>query len=624
MSVVALSSKVGASSSSFLGHDKPQLQTKIYQGDKVYQGASGQAALTQTAATSLFSSPKIEASGPIEPLLSSATGEAGRASLLSFKSVASIHSPVLVTENASAVSKLSDSDTGISDLTIPSRSNALSVDTFLPNAALHSDSASFSLLTGPRSIAGMREGQIATPNSAAVTPSVTLGAQYAPSIDAADVAAFEPLITSFTGIGIGGNSSTTGASSLSLSPMDGVFSQVSEPISSDIVIKPDVFAGISREEIRGNNAAVSGINSSAPNEPPLTPVEQQPNNAEQNTEQKSVQDQFNSVFGKSVNGEKDVKAQQDKAAQAEAIREQEEKQQALAAIFAKQNSQARVNAQGGDDSQNTTQTQSSPLAQEKHQQTEEQEAVKQQEAQVATLKSRDIEVKAHEHAHATVGGQYAQSPSFKYQKGADGQRYAIDGEVQIDVSAVPGDPQATINKMKQVYAAAMAPVDPSSADIRVATEALKKMDEAKALLAEERQKQIVDQETVQTLIGADAQIDELPPLKEHTIRVAGEVDASGNIAQPQDSASAPVTEVVDKIKQTIAEQISSPKAIEDGVITDSVEPPMATLAFNATQSQNNRAALHSLEASPVQMDSGASRFYTSVGYQKAHFLDVSA
>ncbi|WP_198780079.1 putative metalloprotease CJM1_0395 family protein [Shewanella putrefaciens] len=590
MSVVALSSKVGAPSSSFLGHDKPQHQTKIYQGDKVYQGASAQAALTQTAVTSLFSSPKIEASGPIEPQLTSVTGEAGRASLL-----------------------------------------APSSDTFLPSVALHSDSASFSLLTGPRSITGMRDGQIAAPMSTAVVPSVTLGAQHVPSIAATDVAAFEPFISAFSDIGgsIGGNSSAIGASPLPLSPMDGAFSQASEPTASDIVTDSDVFVGVSREEIRGNNTAVSGINSSAPNEPPLIPVEQQPSSTEQSTEQKSIQDQFNSVFGKSVNDEKDVKTQQDKAARAEAARQQQEKQQALAAIFAAQNSQARVNAQGEEEPKNAKQAQSSEIAKEKQQQDEEQEAVEQQKAQVEALKSRDIEVKAHEHAHATVGGQYAQSPSFKYQKGADGQRYAIDGEVQIDVSAVPGDPQATINKMKQVYAAAMAPVDPSSADIRVATEALKKMEEAKALLAEERQKQIVDQETVQTLIGADAQIDELPPLKEHPINIAGEVDASGNIAKPQEAASTPVTEAIDKIKQTIAEQISSHSTTEDEAITESVEPPeppTATLAFNATPPQNShgnsRAALHR-EASLAQMENGATRFYTSVGHQQARFLDVS-
>lgn len=104
------------------------------------------------------------------------------------------------------------------------------------------------------------------------------------------------------------------------------------------------------------------------------------------------------------------------------------------------------------------------------------------------------------------------------------------------------------------------------------------------------------------------------------------MDASGNIAKPQEAASTPVTEAIDKIKQTIAEQISSHSTTEDEVITESVEPPTATLAFNATPPQNShgnsRAALHR-EASLAQMENGATRFYTSVGHQQARFLDVS-
>lgn len=238
-------------------------------------------------------------------------------------------------------------------------------------------------------------------------------------------------------------------------------------------------------------------------------------------------------------------------------------------------------------------------------------------------------MKAHEHAHATVGGQYAQSPSFKYEKGADGQRYATDGEVQIDVSIIPGDPIATINKMKQVYAAAMAPVDPSSADIRVAAEALKKMNEARTKLAEERQQQIVDQQTTETLIGAEAQIEGLPPLKERQIQVTGEVDAQGNIAAPQDEPSSPVTDVIDKIKQAITAQIASSKtsdAINGTEVdtTDTIEPPTATLAIdlpqaaedNSAQSSTNTLALLAASTSYnqdlLQTGRSAMRFYGSV------------
>ena len=99
--------------------------------------------------------------------------------------------------------------------------------------------------------------------------------------------------------------------------------------------------------------------------------------------------------------------------------------------------------------------------------------------QIDQLAQRDTEVKTHEQAHAAVGGSLAQSPSYQYEKGPDGRRYAVDGEVNIDVSTVDGDAQATLTKMQKVYAAAMAPVQPSMADIRVAAQALQNMNEAK-------------------------------------------------------------------------------------------------------------------------------------------------
>lgn len=194
------------------------------------------------------------------------------------------------------------------------------------------------------------------------------------------------------------------------------------------------------------------------------------------------------------------------------------------------------------------------------------------------------------------------------------------------MSIVPGDPLATINKMKQVYAAAMAPVDPSSADIRVAAQALQKMNEAKAKLAEERQQQIVDQPTTETLIGAEAQIEGLPPLKERQIQVTGKIDANGNITAPQDDPSAPVTEVIDKIKQAIAAQIASNNT-SDAVsttevdTTETIEPPTATLAIGAVSNKDDvpeiaMQRLASRDSNAVSSHtlngSNAVRFYGSV------------
>ncbi|MEL6768405.1 MAG: putative metalloprotease CJM1_0395 family protein [Pseudomonadota bacterium] len=111
---------------------------------------------------------------------------------------------------------------------------------------------------------------------------------------------------------------------------------------------------------------------------------------------------------------------------------------------------------------------------------------------VDRLAARDREVRAHEQAHARVGGQYAGSPSYTYQTGPDGKRYAIGGSVAIDVSPVPGDPEATIAKMEQVKAAALAPAEPSGADRRIATLADAASREAQALLASMRRYAVLE------------------------------------------------------------------------------------------------------------------------------------
>lgn len=116
-------------------------------------------------------------------------------------------------------------------------------------------------------------------------------------------------------------------------------------------------------------------------------------------------------------------------------------------------------------------------------QRQEQEAAEQRE--VDQLKSRDREVRAHEQAHAAVGGQYAGSPSYDFETGPDGQQYAVGGEVSIDISK-ESDPADTIDKMQQVRAAALAPAEPSPQDFRVASEANRLAGEARAELAQQQ------------------------------------------------------------------------------------------------------------------------------------------
>lgn len=97
--------------------------------------------------------------------------------------------------------------------------------------------------------------------------------------------------------------------------------------------------------------------------------------------------------------------------------------------------------------------------------------------QVKELKKRDTEVRNHERAHQAAGGQYAGSPSYTYQTGPDGRRYAIGGEVSIDISP-ERDPAATIAKMERVRGAATAPAEPSPQDYKVAAAADKARMEA--------------------------------------------------------------------------------------------------------------------------------------------------
>jgi hypothetical protein len=93
-------------------------------------------------------------------------------------------------------------------------------------------------------------------------------------------------------------------------------------------------------------------------------------------------------------------------------------------------------------------------------------------AQVQKLTQRDREVRAHEQAHIAAGGRYVVSgANYSFQRGPDGKLYAVGGEVSIDTSEVPGDPEATIRKMRQIRAAALAPADPSAQDRAVAAKA---------------------------------------------------------------------------------------------------------------------------------------------------------
>ncbi len=146
---------------------------------------------------------------------------------------------------------------------------------------------------------------------------------------------------------------------------------------------------------------------------------------------------------------------------------------------------------------------------------------------IAELKQTDTEVRNHEMAHVAAGGGLITSgASFTFQQGPDGKRYAVAGEVGIDTSPVPGDPQATLQKMRQVRTAALAPASPSSQDIKVASQASSLASKALADLTFARAKEMAAARETQAFgnlrqaSGAYAKVNGLPENDTSTVKLA--------------------------------------------------------------------------------------------------------
>lgn len=104
------------------------------------------------------------------------------------------------------------------------------------------------------------------------------------------------------------------------------------------------------------------------------------------------------------------------------------------------------------------------------------------------LRERESKVRSHEQAHVAAGGRYVRGgPSYTYRMGPDGRMYAVGGEVSIDSSPVPGDPEATVEKARQIRRAALAPSNPSAQDLRTAAKASRMEAKAKAQLRREEE-----------------------------------------------------------------------------------------------------------------------------------------
>lgn len=151
-----------------------------------------------------------------------------------------------------------------------------------------------------------------------------------------------------------------------------------------------------------------------------------------------------------------------------------------------------------------------------------------EERVVRELAERDREVRVHEQAHAVAAGPYMVSgPHYEYQRGPDGKSYAIGGYVKLDTAPVPGDPEATVRKMTTLYRAALAPVNPSDTDRRIA---------AKVSAEKVRAQQEVTSERNQKL---SEQVEQVRDQGLEEMSGAGEVDVASVVAN-----QSPAVEVV--------------------------------------------------------------------------------
>lgn len=113
-----------------------------------------------------------------------------------------------------------------------------------------------------------------------------------------------------------------------------------------------------------------------------------------------------------------------------------------------------------------------------------------QEQEIAKLKARDAEVKAHEQAHlAAASGINASAPVYDYQMGPDGKEYAVGGEVTVSFQQ-SNDPEENLSNAETMKAAALAPAQPSSQDRAAAAAAEKMIEEAEKEITQQKEESV--------------------------------------------------------------------------------------------------------------------------------------
>ncbi|WP_052063866.1 putative metalloprotease CJM1_0395 family protein [Nitrincola sp. A-D6] len=191
---------------------------------------------------------------------------------------------------------------------------------------------------------------------------------------------------------------------------------------------------------------------------------------------------------------------------------------------------------------------SSTSASENRQQQETEQTV------VRELAARDREVRQHEMAHQAAGGQYTGGATYTFERGPDEVMYAVGGEVSIDTSSVPGDPEATLQKAERIERAALAPAEPSPQDMRVAASARAMAAEARAELLREQQDALQgDDESIDALSETEteresADIEDADAAVMMGQTESEEIIAADETAEEDDAGASRMAEVIDEFE----------------------------------------------------------------------------
>lgn len=153
--------------------------------------------------------------------------------------------------------------------------------------------------------------------------------------------------------------------------------------------------------------------------------------------------------------------------------------------------------------------------------------------QLRELQARDREVRAHEQAHLAAAGPYAAGgPSYTFQRGPDGRMYAIGGQVNVDTSPIPGDPEATLRKAQTLQRAAMAPAEPSGQDRAVSASAAQMASQARQDINAERTEEAFGDTSNSTNTNSAANNDQQRLELEQRIKESGAIVGAANSSTP--------------------------------------------------------------------------------------------